>query len=108
MIDHPCGMLWGMGAAPPPDAPTPAEQAAVSADASFEPSPGGASLCGFALPSFTFSLAFNFKFPPFDFPPTFNFAIGLNCDLSNPIDASFSFGGGRVATSDPDPFEEDL
>lgn len=96
-----------MGNAPPPNAPPPSEQAAISAEASFEPSPSGASLCGFALPTFNFSLAFNFKFPPFDFPPKFNFAIGLNCDLSNPIDASFEFGGGRVSTMDPDPFESD-
>lgn len=96
-----------MGAAPPPDAPSPAQQAAVSADASFEPSPSGFSLCGFGFPVFNFNLSLRFKFPPFDFPPTFNFFIALNCDLSNPIDAEFGFGGGRVGTSDPDPFDQD-
>lgn len=96
-----------MGVAPPPDAPPPAEQDVVSADAGFEPSPSGPSLCGFGFPLFFFNLTLRFKFPPFDFPPTFSFFIGLNCDLSNPIDAEFGFGGGRVGTSDPDPFEED-
>ena len=91
-----------MGAPPPPDAPTPAAQAAVDASLSFEPSPAGASLCGFKFPLFNFNLTLRLpKFPPFSFPP--NFMIGLNCDLSNPIDAEFSFGGGRVGSSDPDP-----
>ncbi len=96
-----------MGTPPPPDAPPPAEQAMVDASFSFEPSPAGASLCGFKFPGFQFNLALRIpRFPPFPFPPTFNFMIGLNCDLSNPIDAEFSFGGGRVGTSDPDPDDE--
>jgi len=92
-----------MGVAPPPDAPSPAVQAGAEASASFEPSPSGPSLCGFGIPVFNFSLAFRLpKFPPFPFPPTFNFLLALKCDLSNPIDASVEFGGGRVATNDPD------
>ena len=92
-----------MGFAPPEDAPPPAQQDAVSADASFAPSPSGAKLCGFGFPSFNFSLSFKLpKFPPaFDFPK-FDFMVHLNCDLSNPIDADFKFGGGRVGQQDPD------
>lgn len=91
-----------MGFAPPEDAPSPEEQAAVDASVGFEPSPTGASLCGFGFPSFSFNFVLRFKFPPFDFPPQFNFFIGLRCDLSNPLDAEFGFGGGRVGTSDVD------
>lgn len=92
-----------MGFAPPPDAPPPEQQGIVSADAGFEPSPTGASLCGFTLPGFQWSFAFNLPaFPPFDFPPDFSFFLGLNCDLSNPFTASVGFGGGRVGTFDPD------
>jgi len=75
---------------------------------SFEPSPSGASICGFQFPPiFNFSLSFNFKFPPFPFPPTFDFFLGLKCDLSDPFDASVGFGGGRVGTSDPSQFDAD-
>ena len=95
-----------MGSPPPPDAPSPEEQDIVAADASFEPSPSGAALCGFGFPSFSFNLTFNIPFPSFDFPPIFNFGVTLNCDLSDPIDAEFSFGGGRVGTEDPDADEE--
>ena len=96
-----------MGFPPPPDAPSLEDQASASADASFEPSPSGATLCGFGFPTFTFNLTFRLPaFPPFAFPPLFNFLIQLNCDLSDPIDAEFSFGGGRVGTQDPDADEE--
>jgi hypothetical protein len=92
-----------MGFAPPEDAPPPEEQSAVQADVGFAPSPTGASICGFGFPSFVFSLAFFIPgFPPFAFPPTFNFMLGLNCDLSNPISASVSFGGGRVSNTNPE------
>lgn len=92
-----------MGAPPPPDAPPPEVQDAVQADISFEPSPTGASICGFGIPSFTFNLAlFIPPFPPFPFPPTINFFIGLVCDLSNPLSANFSFGGGRVSNINPE------
>ena len=92
-----------MGYPPPPDLPSPVEQDAVEADAGFAPSPSGPSLCGFGFPVFSWRLAFNLPgFPPFGFPPTFNFFLALNCDLSNPLEADFAFGGGRVSTG-PDP-----
>ncbi len=92
-----------MGSPPPKDAPSVEEQDAVQADAGFEPSPTGATICGFGIPSFTFSLSlFIPGFPPFPWPPIFNFFIALNCDLSNPIDAGVSFGGGRVSNIDPE------
>ncbi len=96
-----------MGFPPPKDAPPPEEQAAVEADASFEPSPSGASLCGFGFPVFNFSLNFKLpNFPPsFEFP-TFDFFIQLNCNLADPIDADFEFGGGRVGQSDVDSDDE--
>lgn len=92
-----------MGSPPPPDAPSAGVQDQEVIDASFEPSPTGASLCGFGLPSF--SLTLNIPFPPFPpkFPPQLNLALGINCDLDNPIDAELSFGGGRV----PQPQEQD-
>lgn len=91
-----------MGSPPPEDFPTPDEQAAASVDLGFSPSPAGPSLCGFGIPLFKFNLSFRIpKFPPFPFPPTFNWMIALNCDLSNPIDASFGFGGGRKPNIPP-------
>jgi hypothetical protein len=67
-----------------------------------------ASLCGFAIPSFLFIL--KFLLPPLPFPlplPTFNFSIGLNCDLNNPINVSagLTWGGGRKPSYDRDPDE---
>lgn len=91
-----------MGSPPPDDAPPADAQADASASASFEPSPSGATLCGFGFPFFTFNISLTIKLPPFDFPPLFFFALSLNCDLSNPIDAEVGFGGGRVGTEDPD------
>lgn len=93
-----------MGFPPPPDLPTPAEQDAVTASASFEPSPSGPTLCGFGIPqfAFNFNVSLPFPFPPPGFPPKLSFGLALNCDLSNPFDAEFEFGGGRVSTSDPD------
>jgi hypothetical protein len=96
-----------MGYAPPTDYPDPSEQASVEATASFEPSPSGSSLCGFTIPPvFSFGLTLYVPgFPPAlpSFP--FAFSLSLNCDLSNPIDADFSFGGGRVSTG-PNPDED--
>jgi hypothetical protein len=72
----------------------------ASASVGFEPAPTGASLCGFGIPGFSLSI----KLPSFSLPsisfslPTF--ALGLNCDLSNPL--SVGFGGGRVSGVDPD------
>lgn len=95
-----------MGFAPPPDAPTPAEQDAVAVEASFEPSPTGASICGFGVPSFSFGLSIKLPALPIPQLPTFDFFVSLNCDLSNPIDASFAFGGGRVGSADIDADDE--
>ena len=96
-----------MGFAPPPDTPSIDTQAGATASASFTPSPSGPELCGFGFPLFALNISFRIpSFPPFPFPPTFNYMIALKCDLSNPIDASFSFGGGRVANQDPDPLDE--
>ena len=91
-----------MGFAPPENQPSPSEQDAVEAEASFEPSPSGPSLCGFGFPMFSFDL--NLKIPSLPLPslPNFDFMIQLNCDLANPIDADFAFGGGRVGRVDPD------
>lgn len=90
-----------MGSPPPPDAPSLPDQAAISLSASFEPSPTGLEICGFAIPGFSFNLSFRIPFPSFDFPPSFFFALALKCDLSNPIDADFGVGGGRVAKPVP-------
>lgn len=91
-----------MGSPPPPDFPSPSDQAGVEASAGFSAAPQGPTLCGFGLPGFHFNLGFRIpKFPPFPFPPTFAFFLALNCDLSNPIDASFSYGGGRVPNLPP-------
>lgn len=74
----------------------------------FAASPSGPSLCGFGLPSLHYSLKYRLpKFPPFPFPPTFAYFLGLSCDLSNPIDASFSYGGGRVPNLPPGDPEDD-
>ena len=91
-----------MGQPPPKDAPPPAQQGAVDASAGFAPSPTGAQLCGFGIPGFNFNLAFRLPFKLPQFPPPFNFMIALQCDLSDPLDASFSFGGGRVPQADAD------
>lgn len=75
----------------------------MTATASFQPSPTGAVLCGFGIPGFSYGLSLP-RFPGFGFPfpPNLSFAIGLNCDLSEPFDAEFGFGGGRVSNYDPD------
>jgi hypothetical protein len=93
-----------MGTAPPVNLPPPEDNAGVDADAGFEPSPSGASICGFGFPTFAFHFAFILpKFPPFEFPPKFNFFLALNCDLSDPFESKFAFGGGRQSTgTDPD------
>jgi hypothetical protein len=95
-------------AEPPKDLPPPSEQSAVEASASFQPSPTGASLCGFGVPGFSFSLSIpSFQIPSITFPPSFNFGIALNCSLSDPFDADFGFGGGRVSNYDPDSEDEE-
>lgn len=71
-----------MGLAPPPNAPNPSAQAGATASAGFSASPQGPTLCGFGLPGFNFNVSFRIpKFPPFPFPPTFNFFIGLKLSL---------------------------
>ncbi len=96
-----------MGFPPPPDGPSPDERAEVSADAEFKAGPPVLDLCKFKLPSFLFKI--KFKLPPINFPPklpSFSLSLGLNCDLSNPLNvtAGVKFGGGRVSTGEPDPF----
>lgn len=89
-----------MGFPPPTDAPTPTEQDAAEAAASFAPSPSGESLCGFAFPGLpAFPPSFNFSFPPdFGFPPAWAFPpLPTLCDLANAL-GSVAFGGGRVGT----------
>ena len=96
-----------MGSPPPPDAPPPEEQEQQVVDATFEPSPSGAALCGFGIPLFNLSINIpGFGFPP-PFPPPLNLALALVCDLDDPIDADLSFGGGRVAQPIDDPDEQD-
>lgn len=94
-----------MGFAPPRDAPPPNDQAAVAADAGFEPSPTGSTLCGFPFPiSFNYSLSFRLPALPF-FPPSFDYFLAFSCDLSQPFTANAGFsqpGGGRKSLVDPD------
>ena len=95
-----------MGFPPPKDAPPPSEQDVVDVDAGFSPSPTGAEICGFGIPSFSFALNPRIPgFPSFAFP-TFDFMIALKCDLSDPIDAEFAFGGGRIGSTDVDADDE--
>lgn len=99
-----------MGSAPPKDYPSPSQQNQASADAGFEPSPTGSALCGFGVPSFTFKLALPALKLPFDieFPPKLSYGIALKCDLSDPLDAKFGFGGGRKPNvPDADPFDDE-
>ncbi len=95
-----------MGHAPPPDAPPPDEQDTAQVDAGFAPSPTGNVLCGFGFPFFGFGLTL----PGFDLPPVslpnLNLALSLNCNLSDPIDGQFGFGGGRVGSKDVDQDDE--
>ena len=96
-----------MGFPPPPDAPPLADQDLAELNASFDPGLPAASLCGFMLPFL--SIFFSITLPglpfPIPFPPNISILIGLNCSLSNPIDISggVSYGGGRIASFDPDP-----
>lgn len=83
----------------PPDAPDLPTQLAAGVSGSFQPTtPGILALCGFKIPGFDFSLSFVLLLPSFDFPPSFFFlfALTLNCDLANPLEATVAFGGGRT------------
>lgn len=100
-----------MGIAPPPDMPPPAAQDEAAVDAGFEAGPPVAELCGFKIPSFLPALTF--KIPSINFPPAlpdlpFSLAIGIRCDVENPLDltASTPWGGGRVGNADPDPDDQ--
>lgn len=89
------------------DAPPPEVQDAGGIDASFPPGPPVASLCGFAIPNFF--LIVKWRLPAFALPaiPTLFLALGLNCDLSNPLKiATFTPGGGRTSSADPDPDDD--
>ena len=88
-----------------PTAPSslPSGGAGIGVSAGMPAAPQGFAICGFGLPLFMFSLSLRIPpFPPFPFPPTFNFFLMLRCDLSDPFDADFGFGGGRVVNADPD------
>jgi hypothetical protein len=95
-----------MGSPPPPDAPDIPTQDATALDFNFQVTPPIALLCGYKVPAFKLNLSVKlpFQFPP-AFPPEFFFAIGIRCDLENPIDVSAGIapGGGRKSTFDPDP-----
>jgi hypothetical protein len=95
-----------MGSPPPVNFPSPSDQAGVDASAGFTPAPSGPTLCGFGLPGFKYNLTQRLPAIP-AFPPTFAFFLGLNCDLANPIDASFAYGGGRVPNLPPGDPEDD-
>jgi hypothetical protein len=94
---------------PIPDLPPPDVQDAAGVDAGFAPGPPAISLCGFKLPLFL--LALKYRIPGLNLPIPFpipKLAIGLSCDLSNPISvtAGVPAGGGRKATFDKDPDED--
>ena len=89
-------------AEPPRDAPPPEQQDAQDAGSAFEPSPTGADLCGFGFPSFSFNLSFKLPALPLPALPNFDFFVALNCDLADPIDADYEFGGGRVGSPPED------
>jgi hypothetical protein len=101
-----------MGFPPPPDAPPPAEQAAQAAAASFGPSPTGAEICGFSLPSIPAFPAF----PALDllgldvlfaFPPSFSFPIPIVCSAGENFADSVGYGGGRTPSRVP-PIEAEF
>ncbi len=107
------GLTMGlaMGFPPPQDFPTPQEQSIATANASFEPGPDAASICGFKFPP-KFNFGYGFNLPPIPIPfklPSFKLSLGINCDLDNPfsLSAGVSFGGGRVAQFDTDNDEQD-
>lgn len=94
------------GFPPPLDAPPIDEQKATEQLVSLAPSPAGADLCGFAIPGFSFNVTFRLPNPlgdVLDFPPGLNLAVGLKCDIDDPID--LPSGGGRAGTLglDDDP-----
>ena len=89
----------GGGSPPPPDAPPVTAQDLVTVDLSFPKSPTAGDICGFKIPPlFNFSLSLNIPLPNFKLPLPFNFSLSLRCDLSDPIGAEISFGGGRKPT----------
>lgn len=98
------GISAGLAITPAPLLPS---QISAGAEASFQPVLPGvlgliAALCGFQLPGFDFSISFSLELPPF--PPSFlfMFALGLSCDLSDPIEAKFEYGGGRLPSAVPE------
>lgn len=86
------------------DAPSIEEQDALELAAGFESGPIGPEICGFQIPGFSYNLGFKLRLPTFffQFPPTFFFALGLQCDLSNPVDLTYGYGGGRVGYVPPE------
>ena len=88
-------------------APIPNEAPAAGGDdKSFKEDQDVSSLCGFKVPSFSFSIGISI--PPIAFPPPlpkFLPSLGISCPTSNPVDVvgDKPNGGGRVASFDPDP-----
>lgn len=92
-------MTTNVGTPPAPDAPSLEGQASANASIEFPPSPSAADICGFKIPPrFTFNLSVQLPIPNFKLPLPFNLSIALKCDLSDPLDAEVSFGGGRTPT----------
>lgn len=68
--------------------------------------------CGFKLALTIPGLSF--KLPTINFPPqidlfiSFDLALGINCNLENPLNVTggVKFGGGRKPNADPDPDDE--
>jgi hypothetical protein len=94
----------GPNGLPVPPNPTPGFSAGFSAG------PPVASICGFNLPKLFLKLGI--PLPAIEFPPKLpipKIAIGLNCNLQNPLSVSVtvSRGGGRVPNALPDPDLDD-
>lgn len=86
----------------PPDVPAPPSPPNLSIGIP----PSGPLLCGFGIPGFQLNAFFTIPKLDFEIPKLF-FALSLKCDISDPIDADFGFGGGRQAKTGLDDDPED-
>ncbi len=91
------------GPPPAPSPPSPPQPPNISVGIA----PTGPLLCGFGIPGFQLSISFKIPGLDFAFPPSLFFALALKCDISDPIDASFGYGGGRQGTPGLDQDPED-